>query len=301
MKAAAPDSPWFLYYVPGGTHSPHNPTKQWIDKFKGKFDKGWNAMRDEIFANQKTARGDPREYAADGLAGRSAEMGQSVGRPEEAVRPSGRGLCRLCRLYRRRDRAGGQQVADMGELDNTLIIYIVGDNGTSPEGTLSGTPNQWTAYNGILDFPVEDQLKYLRRLGVGQDLSAYGGGMVLGIRHAVQVHQADRVALRRHAAGHGYVLAERHQGRRRDPQSVPPSHRHRADHPRSHRRQGSGICRWRQAEADRRHQHGLHIRQGQHQCGVDAQDPVLRDDRQPRHLSRGLVRQHDAARMGRGS
>ena len=48
----------------------------------------------------------------------------------------------------------------MGELDNTLIIYIVGDNGTSPEGTLIGTPNQWTAYNGILDFPIEDQLKY---------------------------------------------------------------------------------------------------------------------------------------------
>jgi len=53
-----------------------------------------------------------------------------------------------------------QQVEDMGELDNTLIIYIDGDNGTSPEGTLSGTPNQWTAYNGILDFPIADQMKF---------------------------------------------------------------------------------------------------------------------------------------------
>src|SRR5205085_494754 len=53
-----------------------------------------------------------------------------------------------------------QQVEDMGQLDNTLIIYINGDNGTSPEGTLSGTPNQYTSYNGILDFPIEEQLKF---------------------------------------------------------------------------------------------------------------------------------------------
>src|SRR5271154_2129737 len=51
-----------------------------------------------------------------------------------------------------------QQVQDLGELDNPLIIYMCGDNGTSPEGTLVGTPNQWTAYNGILDFPIDKQL-----------------------------------------------------------------------------------------------------------------------------------------------
>jgi arylsulfatase A-like enzyme len=53
-----------------------------------------------------------------------------------------------------------QAVEDMGKLDNTLIVYICGDNGTSPEGTLVGTPNQWTAYNGILDFPIAEQLKF---------------------------------------------------------------------------------------------------------------------------------------------
>src|SRR4029453_15491246 len=53
LKAAAPDSPWFVYYVPGGSHSPHNPKAEWVEKFKGKFDTGWNAMRDQIFANQK--------------------------------------------------------------------------------------------------------------------------------------------------------------------------------------------------------------------------------------------------------
>src|SRR5712691_11341625 len=53
LNAAAPDPPFFVYYVPGGTHSPHQPTQEWIDKFKGKFDMGWNVMREQIFANQK--------------------------------------------------------------------------------------------------------------------------------------------------------------------------------------------------------------------------------------------------------
>src|SRR5450631_3493558 len=53
LNASAPDKPFFVYYVPGGSHSPHQPTKEWSDKFKGKFDMGWNALRDEIFANQK--------------------------------------------------------------------------------------------------------------------------------------------------------------------------------------------------------------------------------------------------------
>ena len=53
LNAAAPDKPFFLYYVPGGSHSPHQPTQEWIDKFKGKFDMGWEKLREQIFANQK--------------------------------------------------------------------------------------------------------------------------------------------------------------------------------------------------------------------------------------------------------
>src|SRR5438046_9364529 len=53
LNAAAPDKPFFVYYVPGGSHSPHQPKKEWIEKFKGKFDMGWERMREEIFANQK--------------------------------------------------------------------------------------------------------------------------------------------------------------------------------------------------------------------------------------------------------
>jgi arylsulfatase A-like enzyme len=159
LNATAPDKPFFLYYVPGGTHSPHQPTKEWIDKFKGKFDMGWNALRDQIFANQKrlgvipantqltpwpdelkkwdTLSADEKRlfaHQAEVFAAYVAYTDHEIGRVIQAVE-------------------------DMGKLDNTLIIYISGDNGTSAEGTTVGTPNQMTAYNGILDLPVAEQLK----------------------------------------------------------------------------------------------------------------------------------------------
>jgi arylsulfatase A-like enzyme len=159
LNAAAPDKPFFVYFVPGGTHSPHQPTKEWIDKFKGKFDMGWNALRDQIFANQKRlgvipantqltpwpddlkkwetlSAEDKKLFArqAEVFAAYAAYTDHEIGRVIQAVE-------------------------DMGKLDNTLVIYISGDNGTSAEGTTVGTPNQMTAYNGILDLPVAEQMK----------------------------------------------------------------------------------------------------------------------------------------------
>src|SRR5467141_2533666 len=160
LNAAAPDKPFFLYYVPGGSHSPHQPKAEWVEKFKGKFDMGWNALREQIFANQKrlgvipenakltdwpdslpkweTLSADQKKlYArqAEVYAGYTAYTDYEIGRVIQAVE-------------------------DMGQLDNTLIIYVDGDNGTSPEGTLLSTPNQFTAYNGVLDVPVAEQLKF---------------------------------------------------------------------------------------------------------------------------------------------
>ena len=100
LNAAAPDKPFFVYYVPGATHAPHQPTPEWIEKFKGKFDMGWNALREQIFANQKRLGVIPREYPAHPLAGRPAEVGDAQRRREEAVRAPGGGLCRLRRLHR---------------------------------------------------------------------------------------------------------------------------------------------------------------------------------------------------------
>jgi arylsulfatase len=160
LNAAAPDKPFFVYYVPGGTHSPHQPTKEWIAKFKGKFDMGWEKLREQIFANQKRLGVIP--------AGT-----QLTPWPDDLPKWDSLSLVRK-KLYAREaevfaayaaytDHEIGrviQAVEDMGKLDNTLIIYISGDNGTSAEGTLEGTPNQMTAYNGILDLPEVELLRY---------------------------------------------------------------------------------------------------------------------------------------------
>jgi arylsulfatase A-like enzyme len=160
LDASAPEQPFFLYYVPGGTHSPHQPTQEWIDKFKGKFDMGWNAMRDQIIANQKKLGVIPQNTQLTPWPDTLPKWDSLT--PEQK------------KLYARQaevfaayvaytDHEIGrvvQEVEDLGKLDNTLIIYISGDNGTSAEGTVVGTPNQMTAYNGILDIPIADQMKF---------------------------------------------------------------------------------------------------------------------------------------------
>jgi arylsulfatase A-like enzyme len=158
LNAAAPDNPFFVYYVPGGTHSPHQPTKEWIEKFKGKFDMGYEKLREQIFANQKQLgvipantqltplppsipKWDSLSFVQKKLYARQAEVFAAYAAYTDFE---------IGRVI--------QEVEDMGKLDNTLIIYICGDNGSSPEGTLSGTPNQLTAYNGILSLPEAAQI-----------------------------------------------------------------------------------------------------------------------------------------------
>lgn len=173
LNAVAPDKPFFVYYVPGGTHSPHQPKLEWREKFKGKFDMGWEKLREQIIANQKRLGIIPpntqltpwpdgqAEYAgaklpkwdslsliqkklyareAENFAGYVAYTDHEIGRVIQAVE-------------------------NMGKLDNTLIIYISGDNGTSAEGTLEGTFNQMTAYNGILTLPEAEQLLHYEDWG----------------------------------------------------------------------------------------------------------------------------------------
>ena len=164
LNAAAPEKPFLLYYVPGGTHAPHHPTKEWIVKMKGKFDMGWNEMRNQIFANQKklgvipantqlTAwpdilpKWDTLNPAQKKVYAHQAEIfGAYVAYTDHEI---GRVI---------------QTVEDLGKLDNTLIIYISGDNGTSAEGTTLGTTFDLAAIQSI-DMPVEVQAKFYDVLG----------------------------------------------------------------------------------------------------------------------------------------
>jgi arylsulfatase A-like enzyme len=168
LNAAAPDKPFFTYYVPGGTHSPHQPTREWIEKFKGRFDMGYEKLRDIIFENQKKLgvipanaqltpwpesipRWDSLSFLQKKLFARQAEVFAAYAAYTDFE---------INRVI--------QSVEDMGKLDNTIIIYICGDNGTSPEGTLYGAYNQLISYNGILEPPMVLQMLHYNEWGSDQ-------------------------------------------------------------------------------------------------------------------------------------
>jgi arylsulfatase A-like enzyme len=173
LNAAAPDKPFFVYYVPGGSHSPHQPTQEWIDKFKGKFDMGYEKLRDQIFANQKRLGVIPADTQLTPWPdGQTAYAGAKLPRWDSLSLLQKKLYAREAEVFAAytayTDHEIGrviQEVQDEGKLDNTLIIYICGDNGTSAEGTLEGTFNQMTAYNGILTLPIAVQLLHYRDWG----------------------------------------------------------------------------------------------------------------------------------------
>jgi arylsulfatase len=167
LNASAPEKPFLVYYVPGATHDPHQPTQEWIDRVSKLhlFDQGWEKLREQIFANQKRLGVIPPNTQltpwpddlpkwdslsavkkkivireADVFAAYTAYVDHEIGRLIQAVE-------------------------DMGKLDNTLIIYIDGDNGTSAEGTLMGTPNWMLAANGVLELPEAEYLRYYESWG----------------------------------------------------------------------------------------------------------------------------------------
>ena len=158
LKEIAPGKPWLVYYVPGATHAPHHPTPEWIKKISDMhlFDDGWNKLRETIFANQKRL----------GIMPANAQL---TPWPKELPQWDTLSFEEKKLFIKQADVYGAylayadheigrviQAVEDLGELDNTLIIYIGGDNGASAEGMLNGTPNEFTTFNGVA-VPVKDQ------------------------------------------------------------------------------------------------------------------------------------------------
>ncbi len=149
QKALAPDKPFFMYYVPGATHAPHHVPKQWSDKYKGEFDAGWDALREHIFAKQKELGVIP---ATAELTKRHKEIPAWEDMPAE-LKPV---LARQMEIYagflEQTDHEVGRVVDaidDLGVLADTLIYYIIGDNGASAEGTPNGCFNEMTTLNGL--------------------------------------------------------------------------------------------------------------------------------------------------------
>ena len=175
LNAIAPDKPFFVYYVPGATHAPHHPTKEWIKKFKGKFDHGYNEERERIFENQKRLGVIPANAKLTAWPD-SVPKWDTLSADEKKL------FARQAEVYAAymayTDHEIGrviQAVEDMGKFDNTLIIYIGGDNGASPEGTTLGTPNEFASFNSVV-IPVAEQLKYYDSWGSDETFPHYAVG-----------------------------------------------------------------------------------------------------------------------------
>ena len=257
QQALTPDRPFYMYFATGATHAPHHAPKEWIEKYKGKFSGGWDQLREETFARQKEMGVIPADAK---LTPRPAEIPAWDDMNAEQKRLFERQMETFAGFAEHTDHEVGRLVAQLeaiGELDNTIFFYIVGDNGASAEGGPEGTYNEMMALNGIVGNARPDDGTH-RRLGRPIDFPALRDRLGLGDQYAVPVDQAGGEPLRRHAQWHGPALARPHQGARRDQEPVPPRDRCRADGARSRDIAGTDDGQRRRAATDGRSVHALY-------------------------------------------
>ena len=170
LNSIDPSLPFFCYYVPGGTHAPHHPTPEWIEKAHNLhlFDNGWNALRDQIFANQKKLGVIPQDAKLTPWPDDLLKKWDTLTAEEKKL------FIRQAEVYAAylmyTDHEIGRVISEVereGKLDNTLIIYISGDNGASAEGSPNGTPSELLTFNGIT-LPVADQMPFFDAWGTDQ-------------------------------------------------------------------------------------------------------------------------------------
>lgn len=174
-----PDKPFFLHYVPGATHAPHHPTKQWVDTIHNMhlFDDGWNNLRERIFENQKRLGVIPPDTKLEPWPTNVIKNWDDCTPEEKKLYVKQVEIFAAYEAYN--DHEIGrvvQTVEDMGKLDNTLIIYINGDNGTSAEGGPLGTPNEVAFFNGVNMMPVAEQMKWYDVWGTEQTYNHMSAG-----------------------------------------------------------------------------------------------------------------------------
>jgi arylsulfatase len=176
QKAIAPDKPFFIYFAPGATHAPHHVPKEWIGKYKGQFDQGWDKVREETFARQKTLGVIPPECE---LTKRPEEI-PAWDRMEPRLRLV---LAREMEIYAAflelADHHVGRVIdslAELGILDETLIYYIIGDNGASAEGSLIGAWNDKTGAEALDLATPELLIERIDELGTSRAQNHYAVG-----------------------------------------------------------------------------------------------------------------------------
>lgn len=175
QKSLTPDKPFFMYFAPGATHAPHHAPKEWIAKYKGKFDQGWDKLREETLARQielgvvpKGTKLAPKPEAIKDWNTLNADERKLFARQMEVFAGFGEYTdSEIGRLI--------QSLDDLGQLENTLIFYELGDNGASGEGTMNGLFNEATYFNGVPE-TVPEILKHYDELGGPHSYGHYAAG-----------------------------------------------------------------------------------------------------------------------------
>ena len=284
-----PDKPFFIYFAPGATHAPHHVPKEWADKYKGQFDDGWDAQRERTFARQKEIGVIPADAE---LPARHDEIPAWDDMPDELKPVLARQMEVYAGFLEHTDHHVGRLIdalEDLEILEDTIVYYIIGDNGASAEGTMNGAFNEMANFNGMAELETpEFLLSKMDELGSPTSYNHYSVGWAWAMNTPFQ--WTKQVASHWGGTRNGTIVhwpggIERTG---RAALAVLPRHRRRADGPRSGRparaddgQRGACSRRWRAPACST-----LQRRR----CRRAPRTPVLRDVRQPRRLPQGLER-----------
>ena len=178
QQGLTPDRPFFMYFAPGATHAPHHVPASYIKKYAGRFDEGWDKYRQETLARQKALGVVPPDTK---LAPKAPAIKDWAALTPDERKIFSRQMEIFAAFGEQADFEIGRLTAaidDMGTMDDTLIIYIVGDNGASPEGGMVGVVNEMAFFNGIPE-PLAEQLKYRDQLGGPATYAHYAAGWAI--------------------------------------------------------------------------------------------------------------------------
>ncbi len=298
QKALMGDKPFFMYFAPGACHAPHHVAPEWSAKYKGKFDKGWDKLREEIFARQKKLGVIPANAE---LTKRPDEIPAWDDTPKDMRPIFAREMEVYAGFLEHIDHELGRLIDTLEELevlDDTLIYLIIGDNGASAEGTPNGCFNEMAVLNGMGTLETTEFLR--------SKIADFGGPdaynhYAVGWAHAMDTPYQWTKQVASHFGGtrNGTIVhwpnGIKAKGEIRTP--VPPRDRRRTDDSRSGQAAASGHRQQHSASADRGREHALRVQR--REGSRAARDAVLRDVLQPRHLPQGLDGR-DAARRALG-
>ena len=289
QKALMPDKPFFVYFAPGATHAPHHVRPEWSDKYKGQFDDGWDALRERTLARQKELGVVPADAE---LTERPAEIPAWDDMPDDLKPVLARQMEVYAGFLEHTDHHVGRLIdalSELGILEDTLVYYIIGDNGASAEGTPTGCFNELVVLNGA--FGLETTEFMVSKIDEFGTPTAYNH-FAVGWAHAMDTPYQWTKQVASHWGGtrNGTIVhwpgGIEAKGEIR--LAVPPRDRRCRHRARRRAAPRAAECQRRPADAAARRLDGVLVRRRGGRGPAD--DAVLRDVLQPRHLPRGLDR-----------